>query len=289
MKLFEFGHHIRCENATADLIIPVDVIAMSDSDLSKSNFANNIKLLVPWVDSIPAHNRVALVCGSGPSIVDDFNEIKQRVNLGGDEIFAVNGTSLALAARGITVYSQVILDADPVGKLLFCPQVEYHHLSPLVDPALFKMATNPVLWQPDLTWIPPLLKDEPRNFTYICGSWSVSLYAICLVYTLGYREIHCYGLDSSNEGHLHHLEGIGRDEIDYGVSHVTVDFDGKRYETAFDMKAQAEKILLLRPLLERGGCSLYVHGRGLLPEAFKVLPTDPSLIDQYLKPTKTDS
>jgi hypothetical protein len=100
--------------------------------------------------------------------------------------------------------------------------------------------------------------------TLIGGGFTAGLSALNAVYTLGYREIHLYGYDSSDadDGNAH---AYPQDENDPEKARIEVWCCGRKFRTSFAMYAQAERFQKYAEMLAEAGAVIYVHGDGLLP------------------------
>jgi len=228
------------------------------SELAQANFAANNERQCEWVNAIPAHDRVAALCGSGSSLKDT------RADIVGD-IFALNGAANYLFERGLSIPYQVVLDPNHFIAEYYCEFAETHLAASTAPTAYFERSGNVMLWQPDIKWVETALVDSPKEFTYIGGGISVGVYALALAYALGYRTIHCYGYDSSYSGDSYYASGRG---VDDGQLLCTITHDGRDYPTNMNMKEQVTAFMYCAKLLIKEGAEIHVHGTGLLPDVF---------------------
>ena len=94
--------HVRYmnEGATKPLIVPVQVLVNTPPNVLFEHIRENSKNCKKWIKQEGAHNGVAVLCGSGPSIHDDLDEIRERA-FNGATIFALNAAAKFLADNGI--------------------------------------------------------------------------------------------------------------------------------------------------------------------------------------------
>lgn len=263
MKLDDTFFQYRNPETTKDLIIPIGMEGTVTLEETKVNVKANILHDVPWLDESPAHDGVAIICGAGPSLADTIDQVKAAQEAGG-KIFASNSACAYLISQGIKVDYQSILDphkwmADDLAE------ADCHLLASFVNPALFKAAKNPVLWHPLTDWIEGYIPEGRSNFTFIGGGITVTNSSLCLAYTMGYREFHVHGMDSSHRAGKKHVAECT--EAD-GLA-VIVEEGGKTYATTYDMKQQVVVFRELRKQLIDAGCTVKVFGSGLLPDMFK--------------------
>lgn len=247
--------------ATAPLILPVHVICnTSDEDLHR-NIAENSRRPGKWVKQEFAHDRVALLCGSGPSLADSLEEIKARAAEGAT-VYAMNGAAKFLHDNGLTADFQVMIDPRPITATLVGP-AKAHMFASQCHPDTFAAAPDAILWHLQIEGIDDLLPQYDEPFTLLGGAASVGNTATCLAYALGHRTMHIYGYDSSHRGAAGHAF---HQPINDGDPLAKVLFNGREYLTSLTMKLQAERFQQTARLLEDVGCKIHVHGSGLLPD-----------------------
>lgn len=250
--------------ASMPLILPVHLVCNTDDALLHANIkANAHAHNKDWVRVEPAHEGVAILCGSGPSLHDSLNAIHAWRDIGA-HIFALNGAAAYLNDHGLKADYQVIIDARPQTATLVGPA--YAHLfASQVHPDTFARMSSARLWHLQIDGIDQDLPDYARSYALIGGGASVGNTATCLAYALGYRELHCFGYDSS------HREGAGHafhQAINEGDPCCVVEWRGREYTCSLTMKLQAEKFMETSRHLKTMGTQVYVHGTGLLPDMY---------------------
>jgi hypothetical protein len=103
------------------------------------------------------------------------------------------------------------------------------------------------------------------QFTYVSGKGTVGITSIALAYTLGFREFHLYGMDSSFEETHHAYEQKQNDSdkiIDYAIN-------GRLYKTTPELCNQMWSFQQLVPLL--GDCKIMMESEGLMKEVWNEL------------------
>lgn len=266
--------------ATAPLVIPVSVVCNVPEDIIDANIRANSLLPNAWLYNQPAHDRVALICGGGPSLRDCIGDVRDKAGAGGD-ILALNGAAAYLASRLDRVPDyQIILDAQRATADLIGP-ARKHLFASQVDPECFARVPEAVLWHLQVDGIDDLLpaNHRDRDYTLIGAACSVGTTALVVAYTLGYRRMHVYGVDSSHRGDTAHAF---HQPMNDGEPRASVRFNGKDYITSLTMKLQAERFPLIARLLQREGCEIHVHGDGLLPDIWNTPPEALSEREKYL-------
>ena len=245
------------------LILPIQVVCNTDDDALFSNISINSRRPGAWIQPVPAHETVAVLCGSGPSLKDSLDDIRTWREQGA-MIFAMNGAAAFLDRHGLRADVQVILDARAETAQLVGP-ASRHLFASQVHPDCFAAAPDAELWHIQITGIDDHLPDYDDAYCLIGGAASVGNTATCLAYALGYRTLHLYGYDSS------HADGKGHafaQPMNAGDPCAWVTFGGKEYLTSLTMKLQAEKFQYTARDLRQLGCEIHVHGSGLLPDMF---------------------
>lgn len=262
--------------AEMPLVLPVHVICNTSDEQIYTNIHTNSRNGREWVRQEDAHDRPGILCGSGPSIVNDLAEIAQRQAAGG-AVFALNGCAKFLHDNGITPDYQVILDARPETGQLLGPAKE-HLFASQVAPELFDAVPKARVWQLQVGGIDHILPDYGADFCLIGGAASVGNTATCLAYAMGYRELHLYGYDSSHKdgaGHAFHQK------MNDGDPCAIVEFNGKQYTASLTMKLQAEKFMETSAALRELGVAIHVHGSGLLPDLYNAPKEALTEVEKY--------
>lgn len=245
------------------LILPVQLICNTSDEDIFSNIHANSRLPGKWVQLEDAHDGVAVLCGSGPSLADSLDEIRQWQEKGAT-VFAMNGAAKFLAERGIVPDYQVMIDARIETADLVGPAKE-HLFASQVHPECFKRVPTARIWHLQVGGIDEYLPEYDSGYCLIGGAASVGNTATCLAYAMGYRDLQIYGYDSSHrddKGHAFHQA------LNDGDPCASVVFNGKDYICSLTMKLQAEKFQDTSKALIDSGCSISVHGSGLLPDMF---------------------
>ena len=250
------------------LILPVHLVCNTSDEQINENVRANSRTYGNWIKDEPAHERIAVICGSGPSLADTIDEIRGWRSLG-VTIFALNGAAKYLYDHGIMPDYQVMIDARPETAQLVGPARE-HLIASQCAPETFQAAATPRLWHLQIEGIDDLLPDYEEGYVLIGGAASVGNTATCLAYAMGYRTMHLFGYDSCHrdgKGHAFHQK------MNDGDPCAWIDFGGKTYLASLTMKLQAERFQDTALALKKLGCKISVHGSGLLPDMYNVPAT----------------
>jgi len=249
--------------AEMPLILPVHLVCNTSDEQIFDNIRINSRRPGKWISLQPEHDGVAVLCGSGPSLKESLGEITER-HAAGATIFAMNGAAKFLSANGIFADYQVMIDAREQTADLIGP-AQAHLFASQVHPKCFERAPDAQVWHLQIGGIEQAFPDYDGPYALIGGAASVGNTATCLAFTMGFRNLHCYGYDSSHrdgDGHAFHQA------MNDGEPCAYVDFNGKPYLTSLTMKLQAEKFQDTARALIASGCHIEVHGDGLLPDIF---------------------
>jgi len=257
------------------LILPIHVICNTDDEQIHENIMINSRLPNKWQKLVPEHNKVAILCGSGPSLADSIEEIKAKQANGGI-VFSMNGAAQFLDDNGILADYQVIIDArdetaqlvGPAKQHLFASQVSYR---------CFERVPDAILWHLQIEGIDDYFPEYNDSYCLIGGAASVGNTATCLAYAMGYRDLQIYGYDSSNKGTSSHSF---HQKMNDGEPMASVKFGEKDYLCSLTMKLQAEKFMDTSRVLRSYGVNIDVHGYGLLPDMWAAWKDLPNLSEQ---------
>lgn len=255
----------RNPGASSDLIIPFVTECNTGDEQIMANIVANSALDRVWISQAQAHGGIALICGSGPSLADDLAEIA-RMARAGATIFAMNGAAIFLARHGIAVDYQFIIDARPENVTLIGP-AGAHIFASQCDPSLFDEMPAAMLAQVGADEM-EFLPEHHADFAVIMGHSSCGNVAPGLAYTMGYRDLHCFGYDSSHRGGEGHPF---KQPLNDGEPLMWLTRNGKRYLTSFTMRQQADVFPLVARDLQLLGCAVTVHGYGLLPDLWNAV------------------
>jgi SAM-dependent methyltransferase len=243
------------------LILPIHVICNTDDNQIHENIMINSRFTNNWQKLIPEHNKIAVLCGSGPSIVDSIDEIK-TLQENGAVVFAMNGAANFLNDHGILADYQCIIDArDSTADLI--GEAKEHLFASQVSHLCFEKVPDAILYHLQIEGIDNFLPEYNDSYCLIGGAASVGNTATCLAYAMGYRNMQIFGYDSSNKGESSHAF---HQVMNDGEPMASVRFGGKDYLCSLTMKLQAEKFMETARSLIAYGVKIEVHGYGLLPD-----------------------
>ena len=274
---FAYPQH-RERSATMDIVtitqrhaaasMPLHIPAVLACNTSDEQFLANMRANAAaypkgWVKRMPAHDRKLVICGGGPSLSDHVALIKRERERGAD-VWALNRSAQFLSVHGFLADAQVIMDARPDTIALLCPSVPIHYLASQCDPALFAAVHEPRLWHATIGNEAPDFPQHPEDYTFIGAASTVGVTALLLAACLGYRDITCFGYDSSIEGESRHAYPQWLTDEEALICET--EFGGMVYRSPPAMKAQVLAFTKFVPVLERDlGVRVTVKGRGLLP------------------------
>lgn len=253
---------VKHPRATDVLRFGLDVLCNTDDEVILSNVLENARKVKRWAKSLPPHGRTLLICGSGPSIRKDTDLIREMSAT--CDVWALNNCANYLNSLGMIPDAQVIMDAQEVNLQAIGAAREYLFASQC-HPKMFD-AVDATLWHATLGDIKvdeqPGFPEHDDAYCLIGSAVSVGNTAMILAFALGYRDIHLFGYDSSNEGVSHVIP----QQWNAGEPMTMREFRGKHYECSLTMALQADAFTERASVLVREGCKLTVHGYGYLPD-----------------------
>jgi hypothetical protein len=255
--------------ASEPLVVPVHLVCNTPDDILIANVKANSALDRAWVGTRAAHDGVALICGSGPSLADDLDTIRSMRERGG-LVFALNGAAKFLSENGILPDVQVIVDAREQTIGLIGP-AKQHFFASQVHPSLFAAVPDAAVLQVNFyenhNDFLGLIKGLGSSECALVGSHgSCGNVTVALACARGFRDIHCFGFDSSfrgGEGHAFPQPMNVSEPI------CDVEYAGKKYLSTFTMKSQADVFPRLTYELEELGCKFTIHGSGYLQDRWR--------------------
>ena len=274
-------------DATMPLVVGANVTTNVSEEQILANMQANAKMYpMGWVKRESAHSLTAILVGGGPSLADQIPAIAAAQAAGGI-IFGLNGAATFLVNHGIQVDYQVILDAKPETATLVEPQANTHLLASACDPVTFATAeyagNNVQLWHATYGEVAPEFPDYEHDYSMVTGSYTVGNTAVTLAFCLGYRTIECYGYDSSHkmgtllggtEGKMdavHQLDSHAYPQpMNDGDPLTITHIGGHQYVSSLTMRLQAFWFIRRAKELHRHGCTIRVHGTGLLPAMYNL-------------------
>lgn len=261
------------EGFVSSKVQEIQALPNTPANVIFANIEINSKRRLPWLKEAPAHDGVAVIVGGGPSLGNDIGAVRAHAGVG-HTIIALNNTAAFLRAHEVVPSYQLVIDPRPenvrfidaLTDTQYFPQAASRYiLSSQCHPALFDAlrGRDVTVLQPSIEGIREHLP-EGSVATLIGGGITAGLTALAAVYTLGFRQIHLYGYDSSDadDGEAH---AYAQDENDPEKRRIEVWCEGRRFRSSFAMYAQAEKFESFARMLADADATIYVHGDGLLP------------------------
>lgn len=252
------------EGAIWPLLLPVAVICNTSDEQLLDNIRVNAHANQRWLKLAEAHDGVAVLCGSGPSLADSLDEIGQR-QARGETIFALNAAAGFLGKHGIDPDYQAIADARDATAGLIGP-AKVHLFASQVSPLCFDRVPDATLWHMITDGIDDVLPDYDDDYCLVGGGSSIGCTALYLAFAMGFRKFALYGYDSSYRGDKHHAmpQALNDDE-----AVITMPFKGVDYQISLTMRGQCKTFFGAAHHLQSLGCQLEVHGDGVLPAMWR--------------------
>lgn len=273
-------HHVPQKTKSAQVRIqPQDCVS---SEETHKNIDRNFQLLSRWLEPCCVNSEEVVIVSAGPSTIEQMDKIRE-FHENGKKIFAVKHSYPTLINAGIIPWACVVLDPRPY-EGISTHGVQRSSLFRNVNPlTLFFVATMGI---PELT--EDLIKKGaqvigfhafsdaskkypwPPNTTLVSGGTCAALRAIGVAHTMGFRTVHMFGFDFSQD-EITPAEATDKDESGrqkwFKVS--TSKLEGKRhfYSTG-ELMAGAQN---LETLARSDGFDMtfYMYGDGLGQNLFR--------------------
>lgn len=235
------------------------MLANTDEDISR-NIEHSIGLdYIPFNDLLGKKSGAVAVVGSGPSLKANWQELK---DFNGD-IIACNAACQFLLDKGITPTYMFCFDADPLTLEFFTPHKEITYLvASRCVPAAFEIlkGCKIVVWHAaGDTNLQDILEKNGKMEPMVVGGSAAVTRAMILAISMGYKEIHVYGGDSSfaaGETHIRQSTTVER--------RMAIKVGGRVFEVAPWMTLQINDLDKLTPLIKRCKTKMHFHGDGML-------------------------
>jgi hypothetical protein len=106
------------------------------------------------------------MCGSGPSLADHLDQIKE-LQAQGNIVYAMNGSAKFLHENGVFPDVQIIVDARVKTADLVYPKAGKHLFASQVDPLCFERAPNAILWHQEIGEITEILPPHDEDYALL--------------------------------------------------------------------------------------------------------------------------
>lgn len=230
-----------------------------------ANVKDAFKHGLPMVTLQPPTDVPAVLVGGGPSLNSTIETIRHMKECGA-KVFAMNNAASFLVENGIRPDYQVLIDSRDYNVKFFEERWAGEALlQAQVHPEVFNQCER--IGYPVKVFYPLWLEDEAKDLaekipTLIWSGWTVGLTAMALAQTMGHRELHLFGYDSCHREKKSHAY---EQEINKDDQMTTAVVDGRVFECSIVMAAQAAHFEEVCNMLANHGCTITVHGEGLIP------------------------
>jgi hypothetical protein len=261
--------------------IELDGTMNTADDVVLAHLAHNIRLGHPQVWQQPPKDDVIALVGSGPSLNDTFDELRELV-FQGAKLVTVNGAYQWCIERNLKPSAQIVLDARATNARFLEPNIPNcgYYLASQCHPDVFKAAEGRdrvAIWhsvnaESDTTRAAILNAYYLKQWHGISGGTTVITRGIGLLRTMGYLTFHLFGVDSCWMDGQHHafaqVENARDRRIPFKVSLVDDPEHARVFQCAPWHVKQAEDLLLF---LRHAGnhFRLQFHGDGLIAYMIK--------------------
>ena len=234
-------------------------------DVMENNIKYCLSLGLPHLDKLKdlKFNNAVFV-GGGPSL-QHYGMMLANMDKTANDFVALNGSYMWLKERGVLAKYHVIADARPENADFIDLEADCQYLiASHCDKAVFdKLAgKNVLVWHRGHDGMQNLVDpDRTKYIAYISGGSTVGMVALSILYTLGYRNLHLFGYDSSylgDQGHAYPQTLNDNDRV------IDIEVHNRVFRAAPWMIAQSNEYTQLAPALIELGCEITTYGNGLL-------------------------
>lgn len=224
---------------------------------------------LPWLIPGNKNQSQCVIVGGGPSLLQSISALRDRKKRG-QTIFALNN-----AWRVLPFIPQFIvcMDSRAENAAFFkdCPEGSTYLIASSCHPDVFQALKdrNVIVWHAHQGL--PGQEDTVIEFAngrypaLLGGGGTVGIRSMVICYTLGFRKLHLYGMDSSYSGHQHHAYDQSLNDAEKVID-ITPEGMSRTYYCAPWMARQADEFQKFYRMLSDKGCFIQAHGSGLLPD-----------------------
>lgn len=240
----------------------------TQEEMNKNFYATLDRGYAPLNSHIGGYQGVVSLVGSGPSINETYKDLR-------GDVIAINGAISFLLGKGIVPKWAMLWDAADIVEKFAAPHPGITYLvASRCHPKVFERLKdcNVVVWHAsgdqnimELMNLPEVIAKQPCHEPLINGGTAGVTRGILLATTLGYKNIHIFGGDSSYaaDGSTHVSGGSLVKEKD-----VTIAMGNEPptyFRTTPEWCAQVEEYRAIYAILTcASGVTLDVHGGGML-------------------------
>jgi hypothetical protein len=226
---------------------------------------------------MPAHKGHAVIVGGGPSVADHIPDLKARA-AHHQTFVALNNSWRWLQKNELPCHMQVMCDARQENEAFVPPK------SGTIEKWYASQCHPNVTRDADMLWhclIQDIVEDfDDLDMFWVGAGTSVGIRSLFLLYCMGYREFHLYGFDSSyldNHGHAY------AQPLNEAEKTIEVTSYGRWFKAAPWMVTQSEDFLHAAAHLINKGCTITLHGDGLLYHLARNALVDPATIPEIIE------
>jgi hypothetical protein len=242
------------------------------NEFIEANLRNNTPRIQHWLAPCKKHDKVAVYCSGGPSLVaDHLDEIREHIRQG-HYVFCVKHAHDQLIKHGIIPHGCILLDprnhvqdfiSDPH------PDITYYVATMVHDTTVTRLLernAKVVGWVANIHIAEEVVPQLLKRAILVSGGSGACTRGITVLQLLGFQTIHLYGYDQAfdkcpdadartNAGHKKYVK-----VVEYG----------REFWTTLEYMAQVNEMKELKTLVESQklssfGLNFHMHGNGMVP------------------------
>ena len=247
--------------------LEMDMMPNVAPDKLEENIRYCLSLNLPRLSKLNAPTDFrSIFVGGGPSLNNYAFKLEEMALT--SDVFALNGSYAWLKERGVLADYHVIADARPENAQFIDPDAKCTYLiASHCDKSVFDAVKDKtvIVWHRGHDGMQDIVDPKRDQYiAYISGGSTVGMVSLSIAYTLGYRDMHIFGYDSSylgNEGHAY-SQPLNDDDRT-----LEVDVYDRTFKSSPWMVAQVNEYMMLAPTLVEMGCQITTYGDGMLQHA----------------------
>jgi hypothetical protein len=246
----------------------------------EANIQSSLARRLPYLQMGPPQpHKVAIVAG-GPSVINDLETFRKWDGF----VVAINGAHDWLQDNGITPDALILNDPSPLlaGHCQHPNDTTAYLVSSCCDPSVFDALQGKRVviwhWRQATRMQVKMFEAKFADVGYGYGAPSCATTAPYIMYMLGFREFHLFGVDSSCVGNnTHAVRNFGDRLGEQRSPDCVVQVGNESFMTRMMWVAQARYLWHMIEMAP-ADTKIYVHGSGLGPAVvaakgkFEILP-----------------
>lgn len=246
---------------------------VSDSRI-KANIRYCSTLIDRWIPECEAHDKTAVICSGGPSLVEFIEDLRKLSRRKDHRIFCVKHSHKVLLEHKITPFGCLLLDPRP-HTIDFIenphPKVNYFVAS-MCHPVILDrlLESNAKVWGYNAlvgAGEKDVVRETQGEKAFLIGGGSTSaMRGVHLLHALGFRRVKMYGFDSC------YAENVGENTSGKTKKKCQLfEIGGRKFWSDNELMAQAQDFRDIFNEMFQNQVSIEVFGDGVIPHIYRLM------------------